>query len=41
MIENIDVFDFKLTEDDMEMIAALEKVKAYSSHIMIQKPLNI
>jgi diketogulonate reductase-like aldo/keto reductase len=25
MIENIDVFDFELTEDDMEMIAALDK----------------
>lgn len=37
MIHNFDVFDFSLTDEDMEMILTLDQKKAYFSLLMIQK----
>jgi len=41
MRENIDVFDFELTEDDMDVITALDSGESLFFSLMIQHPSNI
>ena len=40
MIENISIFDFELSQEDMKKIVALDTKRACSFHIMIRKLSN-